>query len=244
MSSTVTIMEWCVTISCTELLAKELIKVFNIPYMTILEENENIILKSDSFKDLNSKDEVKEKATKMLTTIIGITKYKLNPDETINIDHIYSVDENGNKHAFIEIRDTISVSDSVFLKVTDKNGNLIKQRDSSDILRDLVILSQQDPSVDKVLAHIRHDFETPSGFYKIYEIIQEDVGNIPKKGWCSKSKLDAFKHSCNSPEVFGAAARHAKSNGSKPKKCMTLIEAKSIVVSIVDQWLNEKLHHV
>ncbi len=102
-----------------------------------------------------------------------------------------------------------------------------------------VELSKKDPHVAWVLRLIGYDFETWSGLYKIYEAIEADVGNIPRKGWCTKTELRKFKQTANSPEALGVHARHGKVIQAPPDP-VSLSSAKSLIRRLLNEWFKMK----
>ena len=103
-------------------------------------------------------------------------------------------------------------------------------------------LSKRDAHVKRALYLIKDEFETRSGLYKVYEVIQEDVGNIPKKGWCNLAELKRFKQTANSPEALGVDARHGEMIPAPPDP-MSLSSAKSLIRRLLDEWFKEKRTH-
>lgn len=81
------------------------------------------------------------------------------------------------------------------------------------------------------------------GLYRIHEVIEADVGgmhSMQKMGWVSSEDMKRFKHSANSVQVAGDAARHGKELNLPPKNPLSLSEAESYLTHIVKTWLANK----
>ena len=81
------------------------------------------------------------------------------------------------------------------------------------------------------------------GLYRLYEVIEADVGGedkIVKAGWTTKKAIGRFTRTANSPDAIGDAARHGKQSGEPPPNPMDLSEAISLVKVILHNWLRTK----
>ncbi len=81
------------------------------------------------------------------------------------------------------------------------------------------------------------------GLYRIYEVIEADVGGmkkIEKEAWSLPDDLDRFKHSANSVRVAGDKARHGKENTQPPKNPMTLDQASAYLRYLLESWISAK----
>lgn len=81
------------------------------------------------------------------------------------------------------------------------------------------------------------------GLYRIYEVVEHDVGgekNLPKRGWGSEGQQKRFKHSANSVAVGGDSARHGKELTVPPKDPMSLAEATAYCKYLLQAWFDSK----
>jgi hypothetical protein len=74
--------------------------------------------------------------------------------------------------------------------------------------------------------------------YKIWEIANDPKGPLEKAtNLALKAESSRFKHSANDPKVFGADARHARSQGKSPRKPMSIGEARAFIEEVVRVWI-------
>src|SRR5262245_39485099 len=96
----------------------------------------------------------------------------------------------------------------------------------------LVTIAMEDK---RVLEALRHFVPSPSwvNLYKVMEVVEGDVGNIPRKGWASTSEFDRFTHTAVSEQ-------HAKGKVSPPKQPMSLWEAEELMRRVLVRWIKDK----
>ncbi|MDZ7694391.1 MAG: hypothetical protein U5K69_25255 [Balneolaceae bacterium] len=80
--------------------------------------------------------------------------------------------------------------------------------------------------------------------YRIYEVIEEDIGSkekIDDLGLASKTRIKLFKRTANSSQVLGSKARHGHRKHEPPKNPMSLEEAEALIKKLIIQWVNHKM---
>ena len=232
-------MEWIVTLSGSAHALEELAKVFDTPDLCIRRENDGFNLRSGEFKDFASHEEVQESVTKTLPALNGATKLAaLGPYTPITIGSISRINDDGTRHAYVTVTASIAVSATCSVTVIHADGTIEEDLPATPAVT-WFELSKRDRHVKNALHLIENDFETWYGLYKVYEVIQEDVGHIPGKGWCTETELKRFKRTANSPEALGVHARHGKMS-SPPPDPVSLSSAKSLIRKLLDNWFEEK----
>jgi hypothetical protein len=101
-------------------------------------------------------------------------------------------------------------------------------------------LAQTHPDVAEILDILGNADPAPdwSEFYKIHEILLDNVPGFYQRGWVTRDQISAFTASANRREVSGELARHARWKGDPPKRTMTLVEARQLIGSLVVTWLD------
>ena len=132
----------------------------------------------------------------------------------------------------------------VTVTVIDAQGNVVIKAPPQPRTIALAMLARSDSAVAKALRLLSAaDSNSWVGLYRIYEVVEADVGGesaLKTCGWGSPADLKRFKHSANSVSVGGDAARHGKELTSPPNNPMSLEEAGSYVTYIVSAWLGSK----
>ena len=76
--------------------------------------------------------------------------------------------------------------------------------------------------------------------YRILDFVRHAKGGIEgivTSGYATKRELNRFTHTANSHDATGDDSRHGALNHQPPKDPMTLEEARTLIRSVVKQWL-------
>ncbi len=232
-------MEWVVTLSGGAHALEELSKVFDTPDLCIQRENGGFNLRSEGFRDFVSYEEVQESVTKILPALNGATKLAaLGSYTPITIGSISEIRDDGTKFAYLSATSSVVVSVTCSITVIHADGTIEEDLPAAPVVT-WFELSKRDAHVEWALRLIENDSETWQGLYKIYEAIEDDVGHIPEKGWCTETKLKRFKRTANNQGALGVHARHGEMR-SPPANPMPLPSAKSLIRGFLDEWFKEK----
>ena len=172
----------------------------------------------------------------------GASKLTLNSRKPISISSIEKVHDDGKKEIFVSVTDTINIRDSFSISITDKDEKTTEIH-MADPISDWIAIANNDNNAAKVLRLVGAKQLDWVGLYRIFEVIENDVGKIDHivdNGWATKASIKRFKHTANSPASIGDDARHGKEATSPPPKPMSLSEGKSLVENIIHNWLNSK----
>lgn len=232
-------MEWVVTLSGDVYTLEELSKVFSSSDISIQKEQDAFVLRSRDFADLISDDQVRDHATEILTSLNGAAKLALGSCSPIVIEDISKIRDDGTRHVYVSATSSVVVSATCSVSLIHADGT-IEEFHPADPAITWMDLSKRDRHVKRALHLIANDFETWYGLYKIYEVIEGDVGNIPERGWCTKAELKRFKLTANSPEALGVNARHAVKTIPAPPDPMSLASAEFLIRRLMSGWLTEK----
>ena len=99
----------------------------------------------------------------------------------------------------MSVIESVGVRDSFELKVIDKDGNIIQEIRPADEVPKWVNLGYVDEAVERALRLYGKQLDWV-GLYRIYEVIEQDVGginNIAENDWSSKTKIKAFLNGLN-----------------------------------------------
>ena len=160
-------------------------------------------------------------------------------------DGIVLVEDDGKRHHYLYLEATSTIRSKMSAKATVvKSGGTECPIDQLSCLESWLRIAQR----QKVVADALHFYQEDSwiNLYKVYEIIEEDVGKVKKcsrivnNGWATKSDISRFKQTAQSRAVLGDYARHAADKYKPPARPMSLSEAKSLVRNILMKWLITK----
>lgn len=234
-------MEWIVQIAGEKFDLQELSKSLTSPELCIAQEGEAFVLKSTDFNLLKDADTVRNKASEIINLINGAVKLAIGMQKPLTVDHVIKINDNGTRKSFISVSILGVGRVSVSMSVTAEEGT-IEEIHQADPIPSWVEIGRNDANVAKVLRLWGvgpHDWVS---LYRIYEIVESDVGGfsyIVNMGWATKTGIKRFKHTANSPGAIGDKARHGKYI-PPPKSPMTFSEAKSLIETILHNWIRLK----
>lgn len=232
-------MEWIVELSGDPSDLDELSKVFTTPDILIQKDGEKSLLKSETFRSCESSVEVKKIASEILHLLTAGIKLSLDARKKLDIDGILQIDDDGKRHYFVEISETVCMRCSVSGEIIHADGTR-EEFHQGDPIPKWVKIAHNDAKVAKVFNFIVADFNSWYTLYKILEVLEEDHFKPIMRGGCYKSMADNFTHTADCYKTTGIDARHAKEIQTPPKNPMSLSEAKSFIKMLLHEWLREK----
>jgi hypothetical protein len=236
-------MKWEVQISGDATDLKELAKSLKDDVLRIVERNNQYFLESIRFDLFTRSEEVNSATVEILSVLTGAVRLALGGRTPIRIANIAKVRDDGGRDIFVTVSDTIHVRDMVSLEIKRSDGT-VEVINPADKVPDWINLALKNQKVTKTLRLLGTEEQTWVSLYRLYEVIEGDVGSLDEladKGWATKSAIRWFKHTANSPSVVGDASRHGKESTTPPVNPMDLGEARALIELILHNWLRSKL---
>lgn len=220
-------------------------KVF-CPFEISIEAGDNgeYVLKSQDFNDFKNEHEIWKKADKILGNINLVKEFDCGMLRPLKLKKV--VDADNNKH-YLRSEDTLKSK----LQVKSQGTILNEDGTVEEIQTNYVAIINKSLRTYKLITKnsearrvLKLFNSKDSGkefinLYKIYEIIEKDVGgidNTPKSELVTKKQIEQFKHTANSYSALGEASRHGTENKKPPKNPMGLPEAKVLSRTIIENW--------
>ncbi len=234
-------MNWRVKLLGDDSDLAELSKSFNHEKLKIYKDGESYILCSSDFDLITKADNVLEKSEEILNFINGGSRVIQTLTKPIQVDRIELIDDKGKRNTYI-FSNTASLGLVTYSPTILVNGKV----EETYIFKDLpnwVLLAKQDRNAAKIFNYLETGSNDITTLYKIYEIIETDVGGkkvITENKWASSNRITLFRRTANSPDAIGAEARHGVQKDKPPQKPMSLNESKSFISQLVKCWLNSK----
>jgi len=207
---------------------------------SLMAENDKYYLTSSHWESLTKPEDVHSTATKLIQHISAAAMIYFPGFPLLKPEHIYQVDEEGKRHGFVMSSATL---------MTDHSSFSIQLEGDQDIIRNLELvcwmkLAEEDEIVKnifRILTEFEHDW---MNLYKLYEIVKKDAGKKNKidriEQWITKNKISQFTHTANSQSAIGDRARHGVDKNDPPKEPMSLSEAESLIMTLLQKWLQWK----
>lgn len=234
-------MEWFVKIRGERSDLEGLCKSVNSRKLCIIQEGQDFILKSADFNSLIDADEVRSKANEIISWINGAAMLDLGMRKSLAVDSVVKICNDGKWNFFVQ-PEAVSMLCSVNTPDVAIDG-VVQQVHQKGPISSWITVARYDTSVAKVLrlyGSSEHDWV---GLYRIYEVIENDIGGvnrIVKNGWATNESIRLFKRTANSPGAIGDKSRHGGRATEPPKHPMKLSEAKSLVETIIHKWFRLK----
>ena len=235
-------MEWEVQIAGDATDLTELSKSLTDDEACIEVRNGMFFLRSTRFNNLGTSEEVASLSADILSLLTGSARLALGGRTPITVANIAKIREDGGRDIFISISETIHVRDFIGIEMHSTDGSIQVFHPAHEV-PEWVKLGLLDPQVAKALRLFgasEHDWVS---LYRLYEVIEQDVGGVEKianKKWATIASIKRFKHTANSPTSTGDVSRHGKESTSPPKHPMELGEARALVELILHSWLRVK----
>lgn len=217
----------------------------------INEDEDKFYMISKKFDGLEKHEEVREIANKEINIIYAMSKVGLGPNRPLSKPAITSVVKeslDGSKEGSVSatadavFEDQCEARDTVNVTKMGENDEAETVYKTGQEISGIEEICHKDEKVRELLDMLNKE-DTYVNLYRIYEFIQEDLGNFDEGnmvelGWVSKSKKERFTSTVNSRDAIGDRARHGK-RISKPKggNKMESQEAKNFVYKIVKKWI-------
>ncbi|MFA4860136.1 hypothetical protein [Methanoregula sp.] len=232
-------MDWIVGLNGDELDLQELAKVWNCPEITIEKDNTSYVLKSTHFASLTSDQDVREKANELLIPLNAGIKLELDSPKPVEITHTIQINPNGTRIALQLCYEVVGVRNLTQIATFTKEG--IKEvYNPADPVVSLFNLAQSDSQVAKICQYVNLDLNSWFTLYNILEILEEDKFKPIMRNGCHKGKADDLTRTANSYKILGSKSRHAKRNNAIIKNPLSLPEARSFIMMLIREWLDEK----
>lgn len=236
-------MKWEVQIDGDTPDLKELSKSLVADEVRVLEKDGKYFLESNKFKKLTNSEEVASLAADILKVLTGAVRLSLGGRTPLHVANTARVRPDGGRDVFVTVSDAIHVRATIGVEITRSGGKkeLIHPAHS---VPGWIRLGLTDQNVAKALRLLGADEHNWVSLYRLYEVIEEDVGSLDKiaiDGWATKASIRRFKHTANSPGAVGDDSRHGKESTTPPSDPMDLGEARALVEVVLHNWLRSKI---
>jgi hypothetical protein len=201
------------------------------------------ILGCDSFSGLDSARDVAEHAKQVLAMLSGSTRLLLGGRASMTAGAVYRVRDDGNRDTFLITEPgRFELRGMPVTTVVSKSDGTREVHRPADPIRAWVELGTTDGVVAKALRLRDDDSRGWVELYRLYEVIESDVGRsaVVANGWTSDRDIGRFKHTANSVEAAGDQARHGKEETDPPAKPLSLAEARALIDRLLLGWLASK----
>ncbi|MEH7441124.1 hypothetical protein V7201_02205 [Bacillus sp. JJ1122] len=245
--------EWFARINGQEYELKRLSEVFNsLEACVQLEDDDDnqYILKSIHFTDCKNSTEVLNKAKELIQRINGIGKLTIDFFNSLQIDSIVQIEEDGGKRVskFFDTSIMIGRSYATARLTIIRDGEIIEEEDDDDdvisVQSNWLVLAEINENVNTVIRLLSKGIDSWVNLYRLLEVIEGDLGRkrkVSDKGWITDKKRTLFRRTANSVTILGDDARHGFDDSEPPPNPMDITEAKSLIIKVIKEWLNEKI---
>ena len=250
-------MRWLVEITGLEGNHRLLREVLGELSITILEQQAERFLVSETFETLGTPGDVRALVVRVRT----ILEEAGNTDPQLQLKFkIGSVFEEGKdgtrkKHAFaalsggtirmtgrvmsatLKMEPSVPPSEDERKRLEEEQKEREYQHLSRKAISRIVSAFRDDRAVQ--VQRILHGELTPQTMSHIAELIQDDIGNVIRN-LISDNQWTRFKRSISHPDVFGVQSRHIVSNDEPPPNPMSFGEAREFIRTLANRWMDIK----
>jgi hypothetical protein len=179
---------------------------------------------------IGSADEVRERAREILQRASAAERIRCGSSLPINLGEVIRIEADGTRRPFF----SAALRMSWTVRVPHA---LLTEEDASAFGR-WVELAEHDAKVDKALRILITRETNWVNLYNILDVVLSDAGGmIWQAGWTTESEVKRFKHTADSEGTLGDDARHGRERTQPPADPMSLMDAHSLIRSILRAWL-------
>jgi hypothetical protein len=230
-------MIWFVALKGDDSDLEDLSKVLTLPELTICKEDDTgFVLKSTDFEKLEKADEVYKRASEIVELINGESKIALGSNKVLTTGLIFNIDDYGKKQPYNlgRLNATLPMPrlDMTF-KMPD--GRLIEINQAAP-MREWYEIAKKDMIAEKVLRQLAKGDLDWNKLNIILEDVQGDVGSDIYQ-WADEKEVERFTQTVQDKRHGGSGLN----NWQPHKNPISFEESKSLIMHIVENWLNEKV---
>jgi len=218
---------------------------FTGPDFAISKSGDEFLLTSPEFEALNAADKIRDRAVVFIELLNGAARLALESRTPVAIVGVNRRHPNGGRDV------VVFAEPGVFhcrllapsLTVTHLDGST-ETYHPADPIRDWINLASTDNAVKTTLKLLSSGVWDWVNLYRVLDVVTSDCEGLEKieaNGWATTTAMRLFKHTSGSPGAVGKEARHGAESTMPPPKPMSLPEAKSLVLGIVQSWLCAKV---
>jgi len=234
--------KWMVAIDGREYVLQELTELFSSSRLTVTKEVDSYCILSSDFDSLTTADDVRSRATELLTLINAISKLRSGPGifKPVHIPGaVFRVGEDGTS---VEVFNLVG-TEATFLWKGSAPSQLCEAKQWTN-------QAMNDPKVEEVFYHFQ-EMTTSLSLRKVYELIVDDFNYqtslVEKHLGIAKEDIERFKKSVEDPRHSGRRAIHPPTEkhtkGPLKHSPMSLGEAQSFIGELVRRWLPYREQH-
>jgi hypothetical protein len=205
----------------------------------IIEEDSNFYLTSKAWDKLGESREVNAQAKAHIQDLENAAYLHHKDTASLGIGSIIRIDDDGKKHHFLIAetgRFTFRVGRVRFKGIARGQAKTVQSRPEHPVIK--ILRKSKNPLVKDALRFYRKGDWV--NLYKAYEIVNDAVHGkheMVRRGWVSKESINSFTQTAQSRKALGDDARHASVKFNPPKTPMTINEAKTIIGTLLQRWL-------
>jgi len=218
-------------------------KKINSSILTIIRDNNQYYLKSDSFNQLTDDNEVRLKASELIEKINMILKVDLG-SYNLKIGEVTRLDGKRSNVQSVDLKCTMRIIDS--------------ERLDADYMDLMKCIYENERVEDAFIFYFLGSNWV--NLYKVWETIVYDIGRghyrreeeygkaqIIKNGWANKNEINLFRCTAHNRKGAGYEARHAVEEKMR-KDCKKILStqpmplgvAQKLIKRILNNWINTK----
>jgi hypothetical protein len=204
-------------------------------------DGNTFVLYSAEFERFTDASEVRQHAIKLVEMLNGIARIAVGDFDPVEVGAVHGDDGDGT-HSVLVV-DKVRVRARAKVRIVDATtGSPVVTTTPSGVPASWVSIAARDQNVRQALRLIAGAVD-PVNLYRVFEVIRADVGGedqVVTKGWATRSGIRRFRHTVNSVNALGDAARHGAEPGQPPADPISVPEAAAFVWGLLAKWLASK----
>jgi hypothetical protein len=232
--------QWRVHVQGEQIDLKELRDILAANDPAIIEDGNNFYLTSKAWNQSDDATAIHNRAKEFIQLLEDAAYFHFRDTAPLKIGGVVRIDDSGVKHHFIIAEvGKITLRGARVRAVATVGGPGNQPSKQEHLVTRLLRASKKNSNVQDALKFYRNG--NWFNLYKVYELVKDDVNGekeILSRKWISKTSLKRFTQMAQSRAGLGDDARHASKKYKPPAKAMSLTEAKTIIGTLLQNWIN------
>lgn len=197
-------------------------------------------LQSALFERFASSGDVQDEAARITRSLNGL--HRLQFRSSLDLAPVDVMQFHPDGHCTHHITGHLVINVSAFgdAQVINSKGEVVTRKPARPSAPQVVINDALANRAMRMYGDVREGDWT--ALYRVYEVIEGDVGDVSKHGWATKALIQRFSRCCHSLTVAGDMARHGKETQQPPVDPISFHEALGLIESLLRHWLEHRVN--
>lgn len=208
------------------------------PEIAVAHSERGYVLRGTRFANLTDASRVRQAAIEITRVLSGLLRLQIGATQELAVGAVFRLRNDGPADTFIGMKPAVLHVQALptSIQVTLADGTT-ETHAPADAIPDFLAVALECDSVAKAMRLWERAEPSWGDLYRIFEVIEEEAGGRITSEWSTRSDVERFTRSANSPAASGEASRHGRERYAPPRNTITLAEATAFLRRLTLSWL-------